>query len=989
VSYPYSSPETTHAFFDLEATSTDVEQAEIVEIAAINPGGAARQWYVATVDEIPTDHETWKITKIDPEVYHRLKVSPKQALEEFLEFVGGRPLAGHNVLRYDLPLIRRHLNEQGLQFPQSELPVVDTLRWAHLLFPTPPDDLGGYSLGKLHEKLRGEPIADAHQALNDCRATLAVVRGLLSQSTDPVTLKLWSWLELPEVHWYGQWSTDTDELKDLLRRPARVRWVSEPGRDFPHIDRIGTDLLESRRPGQDQMMRAVAHTFSTGQRTLIQAPTGTGKTRGYLYPAHFHSQQDGKSKTIIATHTKVLQQQALDELQRSADLGYQARAVAVKSPRDYICLEALFEAIEAKPENLEERYALGVLGHYAQRGDFDLGAIPPFWDQSAAYREVRFSVQTNPNRCRPECPFSQYCAYQTDLRQREQADFWVTNQAWLMAHLGHSEPEDEAHAAPINLVIDEAHNLEDVATQAFSQTFGEEDSRLHLLRIFDERRRRGWLRDNSRVPEGMQEKANQIRRSLIPSALEKLELYSAALTQFLKQHGRGDLQFGLSLALGPEIRKKPEWAKLRILEDGWIAALKALRQTLLEFPRGSWLERNLRDSSGYFQQQIDLLFERRAYLREVLHEESNPNLIHLSEYHPETGWKHVATPIDITTALSGVWQQAQSLTLTSATLAVGGDFSYILRVLGLNDAQTVSIPEALPYEKAHLIIPRHLPESRTSTQRRFQSFYHIELETLLPRLKRSLTLFTSSQRMRGAKEYLENSVPDLYVPLTRREREDIALYMGDPSRRGAALGTRAYMEGVDFRDLEVVNLERIPFPIPTPLLEKRQELAKLKGLDPWEDVYLPKALLTFVQAFGRLVRDDRKQVGNGAFILWDKRLLNSSYQQRFFRALPKGVPNPVLPESRQDFYRALSDVLGLDIAQLPTEELRDENQIRLEQIRQSDIPPSRARSGRADPGGLAVDRPDEGSGRAPPGEGTPGRRTPLLPERRGAALDSG
>lgn len=932
-------PEHTYVFFDLEATSTNIEKAEIVEIAAIVPGGEERRWYVATKADYPADHEVWNITKIDPEVYKRLKVPLRQALQEFLGFIGQRPLAGHNILRYDLPLLRQYLQQEGLELPHTELPPLDTLRWAHLLFPVPPDDLGGYSLGKIHEKLIGQPIFNAHEALNDCRANASVARALQTVLLREETRKLWSWLELPEVKWHGFSSVEADELQQLLNHPAKVPWVNESGCTFPPPGSIGNDLLESRRPGQDQMMEVVLQTLSGGKRTLIQAPTGTGKTRGYLYPAHYHSQKDRQTKTVIATHTKVLQQQALEELQRSADKGYQTKAVVVKSPREYICLEALFEQLEAKTQGSEEeRYALGVLGYYAQQGGFDLGALPPYWDYSAAFREVRFNIQTNPNRCRPECPFYHQCAYQTDLRQRNQSDFWITNQAWLMAHFGHAEVEHDA-ASQVHLIIDEAHNLEDVATQAFSQTFGEEDSKLHLLRIFDQKRRRGWLRDTSRVDKSQQEVAGRIRHTLIPDALERLEKYSEALARFLKQHGRGDLQYGLSIALGPEIRKKPDWAKLRILEDAWIEALKALRQALLEFPRNSWLERNLRESSEFFQQQIDLLYERRAHLRELVSEEADPNLIHLTEYHPETGWKHSAIPIDITPALSQVWQQANSLTLTSATLAIGSDFSYIKRALGLEEAETVSIPESLPYEKARVVVPRHLPESRSSTQRRFQSLYHIELETLLPKLHRSLTLFTSAQRMREAKEYLEKSVNDLYVPLTRREREDIARYMSDRNRRGAALGTRAYMEGVDFRDLQVVNLERIPFPIPSTLLEKRQDLARQKGLDPWADVYLPKALLTFIQAFGRLVRDDRQQVGDGVFILWDKRLLNASYQQAFFRALPKGVPNPVLPESRQEFYQVLANVLKLDTSDLPSEELRDEHQLQLEEIRRASKPP--------------------------------------------------
>ena len=294
----------------------------------------------------------------------------------------------------------------------------------------------------------------------------------------------------------------------------------------------------------------------------------------------------------------------------------------------------------------------------------------------------------------------------------------------------------------------------------------------------------------------------------------------------------------------------------------------------------------------------------------------------------------MAQPVDVANQLQHVWEKAESVTLTSATLSLNGDFTYFKRVLGLDEARTHCLPETLPYDKAHLIVPSHLPEARTSNMFRFQPLYHRELSKILPKSHRSLSLFTSTARMQEAGRFLEK-LPQLYIPLTRREREDIAQVMRTGAETAAALGTRSYMEGVDFPNLKVVNLERNPFPVPTPLLKARQELAQRKGLDPWQDVYLPRALFAFVQAFGRLIRDNRVGAGEGAFILWDKRLLNASYQLMLLNTLPRGV-NIREPQTRSDFYQALAGVLDLNPENLPQEELLDTELELIKELRDSD-----------------------------------------------------
>ena len=961
--------------FDLEATSEDPANAEIVQIAAIHPDPTQEPFvsFVDTEAELTEESPVWEITGIKFEDYQAdVKAhdrSLKTVLDKFLSYTGECSLAGHNIERYDIPLLKRQLEEAGLCLPSS-VETLDSLKWALLRFPTPPDGLRGYKLGNLYEYYTGEILINAHQADKDCEANRVVFEKLLEDPPPHESLLLWKYLNLKFVPLYErdvEMPTE-DEALNLLQVRADVPHVDAIGEAFPAInDLIPTyfdgleeadfaavlenthelnlvypeaqskakemkRILGGYRASQIEMLRLVASTQETKAKRLIQAPTGTGKTRGYLTPSHHLVSKRPDEKVIIATHTKVLQRQAYEEISRNQELGFATKAVMVKSPRDYICPAALADLLKQKDKlNEGERLAVALLSQLITQSAFDLNTLPSNWEYVPAFRETRFHIQTNPRRCDDKCPYFKSCAYQIDLKHRQDATIWITNQAWLLANES-GEPKDEKNQS--HFVIDEAHNLEDVATEAFSHVTDEEILRFHLRRIHDKDKRRGWLRDNEYVDETQHANASNIRNNLLPEAAKKLASYSEDLNTFIKQFGKGNLKFGITLVSGVTLKRTTEWTRLRVKEDEWIKALKELRDALKSLQTNAWLAKNLQPTLDCFKQHIDLLYERRRAFG-YSEERASENYIYLSRL-DQKGWSHVAQPIDLSSDLKRIWDSGSSVTLTSATLAIGNKFDYIKRILGMEDAAQDSLPESLPYEFAHIVIPSHLPEARTSNIRRFQQLYHTELKTLLPKAQRSLSLFTSTARMKEASKHLEKDVSFLYTPLTRREREDIAQSMRQRDDSAAALGTRSYMEGVDFPDLKVVNLERLPFPVPNPLFEARQVLAEDQGLDPWQHVYLPKAQLTFIQAFGRLIRDNRKRSGKGSFVLWDKRLLSASYRLLFLNSLPSGARhNFIEGRNRNHFYEAMASILELNRAELPSEEIVTESQKYLEELRQS------------------------------------------------------
>jgi len=927
---------------DLEATAPDPAEAHILEIAAQDMQGHSRCWYVDTPEPLKPDHEAFRFTGIDFHEYEREKVPRERAFKELLDFLGDRPLLGHNLLRYDLPLLKRALREVGLDLPSTAQPALDTLRLAQLVFPLPPEGLSGYRLGDLYRYFTDEELTGAHRAGADVEATWKVLAGLVLQKLPDGVARAWRELGLIE----GELFADTPgQVRDLLATPAWVESVFYDGRPLPHPSGLGSDLLPTRRDAQDAMFQALEGALRNGRRVFLEAPTGTGKTKGYLYPA-LHVNET----TWVATHTKVLQAQALKELKELGEKGYQVKAALVKSPRDTLCPEALFELfLDARGEEDEEfRTAVGLLLHYAALGGHDLEALPGYWHFSKGFREARGRVGTNPRRCREDCAFFHTCAFQHQLGQRNGAQIRVTNQAYLLAHLLREE-EGEGEAAAVHLVLDEAHHLEDTATEALSLVLDHEEFAHQLNRLAHPSKDRGLLKDHRRLrelPEEEQDKAKEVVQKLLPRLREALGNYSRHLVAFIKNRGSGDPRYGLSLGLSGSWKRLEEWPRINQEEQLLIHILGELKAALSAIGQDSrsLMARDLAPLREYLKEALDMLFERRRVLG-LAKGEPDPNRLHLSEWDPTTGsWRHLAQPIDVSRALEAkLWPRFKGIVLTSATLSVPTEqdpegFGLQKRILGLNEAEHHRLPPSLPYEKAHLLVPRHLPEAREGTLPRFQRMLHEELRVLLPKSHRSLSLFTSLKRLHEAKDALQDH-PHLLVPLTRKEREDIASRIKqNPEAPLAALGSRSYMEGVDFPALKLVSLERIPFPLPSLLLTKRMERAYEQGLDKWWDYYLPKAVLSFAQAFGRLIRDQRVGVGDGAFILWDKKLLNAAYQVAFYRALPPGVQQH-FPEDRKDLYDRLAKILGVERNQLPWDELEDKALRQLRAILQTDLEP--------------------------------------------------
>lgn len=595
------------------------------------------------------------------------------------------------------------------------------------------------------------------------------------------------------------------------------------------------------RPAQVRMARAVAEALVAREVLVAEAGTGTGKTFAYLVPVLLSG-----LRVILSTGTKALQDQLFErDLPRAREaLGLGVRAALLKGRSNYLCLHRLQQTRGAdRFETREQAAQLLAIQRWAgatRSGDVaELEGIP---DDSPLWPRV---TSTAENCLGAECPFFDDCFVVRARRAAQEADLVVVNHHLLLADMalrqeGFGEVLPGAHA----FVLDEAHQLPELASQFFSRTVSARQ-----------------LQELGR--DALAECAG------VSGALAELQGPVAELEQAVRE---------LRLALDP-LPARGAFARLRQAPAAE-AALEALAGRLEALSR-----------------QLEPLRERSAGFK-ALAERSEDLLARLAAFRDEEAsgevrWYELGTrgfvlsltPLDVAGPLRAFRERSGAAWIfTSATLAVGGQFRHYAAQLGLFEPRSLIEPSPFDYPRqAIAYLPRGLPEPA------HPDFVERLLERVLPVLRasrgRAFLLFTSHRALRAAAEWLERlgEFP-LFVQGSQPRTRLLEAFRA--SGDGVLLGAASFWEGVDVAGdaLSVVVIDKLPFAAPDdPVLEARLEALRQQGRQPFRDWQLPCAVIALKQGAGRLIRT---HTDRGVLVLGDTRLVTRPYGRLFIDSLP-------------------------------------------------------------------------------------------------------
>lgn len=671
------------------------------------------------------------------------------------------------------------------------------------------------------------------------------------------------------------------------------------------------------RDEQLQMLESVSSSFNDNLISLVEAGTGTGKTLSYLVPAISWALKN-QERIVISTNTINLQEQLID---KDIPLLYQAfdedfNYSLVKGMRNYLCLlrtetmqEGLFEmADDDEVGSIDDILEWAKVTEDGSLSDLNFTPPDSVWDK----------VSAESDSClRARCPYYSRCFFYKSRREIASSQLLVVNHHLLFSDLAiknASESSDAGILPPFKRVIfDEAHHLNDAATSHFGMRatkFGI----LRVLRRLKRKSRGGQGKGLIYYTASLAAKLSGIsKKGVVNELLGKVEGLLSTKVDTVEQYVNDsfDALYTFCLPITQEKEGGKEDINLRITQeitsvDGWENVdkkfsllrirlkelheeIKAITDILIDYEVESDIAKLIVEFKGvsnkldYYSDVVStfLSTEDDGFVRWVEGRMGKSGIL--------SGIG--LSPLDISPTLKDrLYSKCDTVVMTSATMAVNKDFSFLKSGLGLEDELRVEeriLPSPFDYEEQLLLtIPDDIPEPGNVGYA--EAVSGLIRDATLASKGNALILFTSYTLLETVYRKIHGELEDEGILALKQGASPRARLL-DKFRiedNSVLFATDSFWEGVDVPGdaLKLVIITRLPFRVPTePIIEARVEYMENQGLNSFTDYSVPVAVLKFKQGFGRLIRT---RTDKGAVLVLDRRLISKFYGKFFLNSLP-------------------------------------------------------------------------------------------------------
>lgn len=824
----------------------------------------------------------------------------------------------HNV-GFDYRFLNEQLAFHG--FEEIAIAAIDTVELSQILYPT----LDSFQLEEIASSLNYN-LTDAHDALADAEATAYIFKKLFDRAQSLPLITLEKLVDLSECTTHEtallfiealteakKTPTDLDDDLVIVNQIALKKVHTYRKEEFtlsnqamyPRSKEEKIKYLKDNqryRDTQSKMMDIIYDYFQSDlkiEKSVIEAPPGIGKTLAYLFPSSFIAKEE--KPVIISTYTTILQDQlvevAIPQLEKM--LGRKIKVALLKSSRHYLSLSVFERWLKNITSKDSEAYlSMRLLVWLTDTQTGDLSEINAgshldlkFWQDIRA-RKTQYADER----------WNDYDFYERIKTNCKNAEIIVTNHHFLVNDW---KSNYQILTDLEYLIIDEAHHFPDIATTASTISIQSNE----LFKVLD---KMGSLSNNigifkflndlyqikkvtvndlkilNRTFISMKENWDIFIQDLINDFSEK-NLFSRTDSNFVEK------EYSLDILTLQEKRKIKNILRaleefLYMSQDITIKSEKIFKDLNNENQLYLIELVNLVNYLKKWQKKIKKLFnEKQEALRWV---SFLPEKI-------ETTFQFNFLALGNENSFIDYIATHSKVVFTSSTLSYQNTEDYFSGQLKNLPMQYHQLESPFDYsEQVRVIVPQNSIHPKKIKNKNYAKLIANRVNEVIKGTElNSIILFRSLSLLE-----------DVYNLLIKKRtlKKHLILAQGISGTRSRVLkqfkrkqpaiilGADSFFEGIDLpeKELELLILTRLPFPAPnTPLTKLKTSLLKEQSINPFIGEYLPRAVLKFRQAFGRLIRSKEDQ---GVMVILDERFLSANYSAAFKNALPKGVKFEIL-----------------------------------------------------------------------------------------------
>jgi len=668
------------------------------------------------------------------------------------------------------------------------------------------------------------------------------------------------------------------------------------------------------RESQAEMAQHVATSLHEGRITCIEAGTGTGKSLAYLIPAMVWA-RDNRKRVLVATKTITLQEQLLykDIPLAKSVLKHPPETALIKGRQNYVCLRKLKEAETSQMEfdfgedHQSVQHELEAISDWIESHPTGDRAELPFQPT----REAWEAVQSDSDMCLgSSCPYYQESPFYQSRRKAAKANLLIVNQALLFSDLAIRFSTGNYTASAIippyfSVILDEAHSLEDIATDHFGSRLGSFGLRQGVGKFMS-------IKKNTGLLARLSQRSQKYLKMDFQKTLEDLS--------FQFQMIRDDMLFTLTeftdklhQTYNPEDFKNQQvhldqthlqGESMSLVRQGAGALSTQLTRICTA------LETILEEAKEAFEDKADemegFLIEFQARLHRLKDHLPTLKAFGATDMDEHVQWltlkrwgnhrrefQYQISPIDVSDKLvKGLFNPFHSVIATSATLDLNDTFNFYHRRSGIEKVEekpveSFQFKSPFPLEQqGHLGILSYAPNPGQ------RAFSDCVTDCILQLAQigegGTMALFTSYALLYDVARKCEQRLADLGIPLYVQGRDPRAtLIERFRSTQGVLIGTDTFWEGIDLRGrlLTKLLITKLPFrQLGDPVFEARSRKIKAEGGNDFKDYSLPLALLKFKQGAGRLIRS---KTDKGLIVIADNRISSKYYGRKFLEMAPE------------------------------------------------------------------------------------------------------